>query len=105
MWLGVSACARAVLDRFLGVPRKSRNATGQRQLAAGASARQSTGRSKGLFEDRLVSFALWRRPMTVEIGIERLEGVLAAIVVLEFELAVLNDSGAVQHAARLQIAR
>src|SRR5436305_15287503 len=60
---------------------------------------------KRLLEHGLVALALRRREMAVEIGVKRPERELGAIGILEAELAVADDPGAVQNAARAAIVR
>src|ERR1051326_8915720 len=58
-----------------------------------------------LLERGLVGLALRRRETAVEIDVERPERELGAIGILEAQLAVANDPGAVQNAAGTAIVR
>ena len=63
------------------------------------------GTAQGFLEHRLIALPLRRRQVPVEIGVERAKGELAAIGILKQELAVADDPGTVQDAARLPRAR
>src|SRR5438270_177517 len=67
--------------------------------ASAGTAKSRRQPSRRLLEDGMVGVALRRRVLAVEVGIERPEGELAAVRILEPQLAVAHDSGAVQHSA------
>src|SRR5580692_1718619 len=95
-WI-VLACAR----RSLVCPVSVSKNLGRRPPSVNSPA---GGRSEGLFEDRLVSVALRCRQMSDEIGVERLKGELATVIVLKFQFTVLDDAGAMQDAAGFLVA-
>src|SRR5260370_19545316 len=65
-----------------------------------ASRRRLSCCSRRLLEDGLVILALRRRQMAVEIGVKPAKGELAAIGILEPQVAVADDPGAVENSAR-----